>query len=568
MRNSAKKWRMFRSARKFARRLKLPTESAWYRYCCGEMKDKPTKPDDMPCRPWTVYRGRGWKDIGDWLGRLQPKAKHWRSFVRARAYACGLGLGKWAEWNAFSKSSGLPADIPATPSSVYRDTGWRGVGDWLGTGSVASFLRKFRPFKAARAFARSLKLRSYAEWRAYCEGRMRGMGTRPPDIPTNPSRHYAASGWRGIGDWLSTGVVATRQRPYRAFEEARAFVCSLGLRSNMEWRAFCKGTLTGKGKKPPDVPAKPDRTYRGKGWQSWGDWLGTGTIDPHKMAFLTFHKARSFARSLHLRSRAEWERYCAGLMPENGVRPQHIPVAPWQTYRSSGWQSMGDWLGTGTVATRLRKYRPFREARAFARSLGLRSQGEWLRFCAGELPDKGKMPPDIPCHPDRTYHDKGWQGLGDWLGTGIVATQLRQYRPFEKARAFVRSLQLLSADEWRAFCKGQLRHKGTRPPDVPTCPNITYRDKGWRNWGDWRGTGTVSNINKHFKPFSHARAFARSLKLRSGTEWKAYCKGLMPDKGTRPHDIPYDPHAVYRGKGWQSIGDWLGTKRGKNRRAS
>ena len=38
---------------------------------------------------------------------------------------------------------------------------------------------------------------------------------------------------------------------------------------------------------------------------------------------------------------------------------------------------MGDWLGTGTVATHLRKYRSFKEARAFVRGLGLKSQAEW-----------------------------------------------------------------------------------------------------------------------------------------------------------------------------------------------
>ena len=25
---------------------------------------------------------------------------------------------------------------------------------------------------------------------------------------------------------------------------------------------------------------------------------------------------------------------------------------------------------------------------------------------------------DIPTNPQRTYADKGWKGMGDWLGTG------------------------------------------------------------------------------------------------------------------------------------------------------
>jgi hypothetical protein len=38
---------------------------------------------------------------------------------------------------------------------------------------------------------------------------------------------------------------------------------------------------------------------------------------------------------------------------------------------------MGDWLGTGRIATHLREYLPFEEARIFARGLGLKSQSEW-----------------------------------------------------------------------------------------------------------------------------------------------------------------------------------------------
>ena len=49
---------------------------------------------------------------------------------------------------------------------------------------------------------------------------------------------------------------------------------------------------------------------------------------------------------------------------------------------------MGDWLGTGTVARRLRQYRSFKEARAFVRSLGLKSEAEWCAYCkSGKKPD-------------------------------------------------------------------------------------------------------------------------------------------------------------------------------------
>ena len=107
----------------------------------------------------------------------------------------------------------------------------------------------------------------------------------------------------------------------------------------------------------------------------------------------------------------------------------------------------GDWLGTGTIATTLRQYRSFKEARAFVHSLGLKSGAEWLAYCKS-----GKKPDDIPADPRQPMQMTGWAGMGDWLGTGTDRDHLRQYRSFKEARAFVRSLGLKSETEWRAYC--------------------------------------------------------------------------------------------------------------------
>ena len=77
------------------------------------------------------------------------------------------------------------------------------------------------------------------------------------------------------------------------------------------------------------------------------------------------------------------------------------------------------------VAKQLRSYRPFREARAFAQKLKLKNQAGWRLFCKGRMPGLGKRPADIPAAPWHTYADKGWKGMGDWLGTCRKATNRR-----------------------------------------------------------------------------------------------------------------------------------------------
>ncbi len=93
------------------------------------------------------------------------------------------------------------------------------------------------------------------------------------------------------------------------------------------------------------------------------------------------------------------------------------PSNPYDVYKGEGWINWGDWLGTGAIATQRLKYRPFKQARAFVCRLALKSRSEWIKYCKGKLHGKGKKPKNIPASPYRTYKDKGWVSMGDWLGT-------------------------------------------------------------------------------------------------------------------------------------------------------
>ena len=257
-----------------------------------------------------------------------------------------------------------------------------------------------------------------------------------------------------------------------------------------------------------------------------------------KLSWRPFEEARSFARKLKLKSNLDWLAFCKGEMPHLGKLPADVPVKPHRAYANRGWAGMGDWLGTGRIANQFREFRSFREARAFARKLKLKSQAEWSALCEGQMARLGRLPEDIPTKPFRTYANKGWAGMGDWLGTGRIADQLKEYRPFRKARAFARKLKLKNQTKWFAVCKGAVPMLGRLPDDIPACPSQVYADKGWKGMGDWLGTGTVAPRLRKYRSFLKARAFARILKLRGQSEWFAFCSGEMPDKGRLPVDIP------------------------------
>ncbi len=384
----------------------------------------------------------------------------------------------------------------------------------------------YRSFEKAREFVRKLGLKNKVEWQNYVESNI-----KPEDIPSDPRYVYQDKGWVSWGDWLGTDFIAHQNRNYLPFEEARAFVHTVGLTSQTKWN-----TWINKGLKPDNIPSNPQTVYKDEGWKGWGDWLGTGAIASQSIAYLPFEEARAFARTLVLERKEDWV-----VWTKTDAKPTNIPAYPDNTYRDKGWAGWGDWLGTGRIANQDRMYLPFKEARAFVHRLDLKSGTEW------EIWTKtGAKPINIPVAPDRIYKNKGWTSWGDWLGTGIVAPQNRNFLPFAEARAFARGLGLRNQSEWIAWAKS-----GEKPEDTPAHPSGVYKDRGWISWGDWLGTG---NRKGGYRPFEEARAFVRKLGLKDYPEWRAWAK-----TNARPDDIPATPNEVYIDSGWISIGDWLGT---------
>ncbi len=104
----------------------------------------------------------------------------------------------------------------------------------------------------------------------------------------------------------------------------------------------------------------------------------------------------------------------------------------------------------------------------------------------------------------------------------------RDWRPFEEAREYVRSLGITSNTEYREWSK-----TSQRPPDIPSTPDRVYKDE-WTNWRDFLGTGDA--FPDTWRPFEEAREFARGLGLTSYKEWLAWCRS-----GQKPPDIPATP---------------------------
>jgi superfamily II DNA or RNA helicase len=469
----------------------------------------------------------------------------WRPFEEARGFVHGLGLKSGNEWFLFAKSKRLPPDIPVAARRVYSNAGWKSMGDWLGTGYISHRLRRYLTFSKARTYVHKLGLKTRDQWKTFSHAKDVSTKSCPDFIPITPQVVYKDKGWSGMGDWLGTGFIHPRLRKYQSFDKARAFVCKLGLKSTSDWQLLCAGKLKGLEKLPNNIPTHPDRVYKGKGWKGMGHWLGTDYIANFLRSYMSFRKARRFARGLGLKTRNEWDYYY------NKNKPPGVPAAPFIVYKDKGWKDMGDWLGTDAIASQFRVYRSYKKAVGFVRKLGLKSQKDWYKYVKGGFIGKPSLPKDIPANPVRTYRHNGWKGLGHWLGSFNKATYEREYMPFSRARLFVRSLSLKRRSEWREFCANRLKRK--KPKNIPSNPNLVYSD--WKGMGDWLGTGNISNNQKMFLKFREARNVARKLKLRSMSEWKKYILS------TKAINLPSAPDNVYKKKGWNGWPNFLGTER-------
>ena len=73
-------------------------------------------------------------------------------------------------------------------------------------------------------------------------------------------------------------------------------------------------------------------------------------------------------------------------------------------------------------------------------------------------------------------------------------------------------------------------------------------------------TAISGKVSGSYRCFEVARAYVRTLGLKSWKDWQAWSKS-----GARPHDIPGHPHTMYKQSGWLSYGDFLGYADGKVR---
>jgi len=242
----------------------------------------------------------------------------------------------------------------------------------------------------------------------------------------------------------------------RNFEEAKSLIRSLNIKNSKEWNKYCKS-----GNKPYDIPSHPRITYKNSGWISFQDWVGSKWAE-----WVPYYEASNYVKKLNLTS-VSWIQYA-----KSDLRPINIPANPNKIYKNKGWSNWTDFLGT-----QYNQFKTFNDARIFTHSLKLKTKDDWYKYWR-----KNKRPNDIPASPSGTYADNGWISWADWLGN--------DWASFKEARNYAVSLRLKSPYAWKKTMK-ELTSTNKVPKNIPSRPEVTYKNKGWISWEHWLGLKNV-----------------------------------------------------------------------------
>lgn len=368
------------------------------------------------------------------------------------------------------------------------------------------------PFEEAREYVRGLNLTSLNDW-VYRRENL------PKSIPRNPQIIYKNLGWLGIPDWIGIRLGGE----WLEFVEAKKLVQSLELKNVRDWERN-KSIL------PLNIPKAPQVYYKNSGWISWGDWLGTTNISDWKKKWLPYSEAKKIVQRYKLKSEKEWRNFC-----KSGLKPDNIPATPASTYRSSGWESMGEWLGTQYIAGKNREYLNFEVAREIVKNLKLKGEYQWRIFCKS-----GEKPHNIPGKPDRIYRDK-WHSWGDWLSTESIANSKIKFKTYEEAKIEICKYNISSFQEWKTLIKTN----EFKELKIPKNPPRSY-SKQWKGWEDFFGA-TYSPKQNNWLKFHDLKKLIKRLGITSKSIYRS----------TSYEKFPYNPDRIYKSE-WKGWPDFLG----------
>lgn len=309
----------FNEARDFARNLKLKNVNDWWSL------NKMNRPSNIPSTPQLAYANNGWNGWDDFLGLKNYRGTkiNWLPFEEARQIIRSLGLKNATEWHEYSRTENLDKRIPRTPAVAYRNNGWKGLGDWIGTDRIADQFREYLSFEDARKYMTANGIKNYDQW---VEFRNKN---NIQNIPFKLERTYS-SDWKGTKHFFSTEILT--------YEQAKEIIQKYNLKSSREYFKFVKND-----RDSLNLPVVPHRFYKKSGWKDWQDFLGYEEVKrtAAKKPYSSYSEAKKIIKDMGFQSSSKY----LTKVRDSDFREKHkLSTHPERIYKSE-WKGWDDFLG-------------------------------------------------------------------------------------------------------------------------------------------------------------------------------------------------------------------------------
>jgi len=239
--------------------------------------------------------------------------------------------------------------------------------------------------------------------------------------------------------------------------------------------------------------------------------------------FLSYNKAKLLCRKKKIKDSFEYQKFRVSMYRMNKKQYQKhrrdwtknvLPSEPQIYYKQ--WKSWYDFLGTEHHGVRV--FVSYKDAVKWNKKNKIMTSGEYVK----------KRIISLPAVP-RDYYPQ-WKGWGEYLGTGVVSTKFRKFMSYEDAKKYVIKNGIRSLDELKQWSKD-----GNKPVNIPSIPNVVYKNNGWK--------GSKEFFNTEFVSYKKAKEIMKKYKLKNSKEFLSFIK---LNKNLR---VPMTPQVVYN-KSW------------------
>jgi hypothetical protein len=122
---------------------------------------------------------------------------------------------------------------------------------------------------------------------------------------------------------------------------------------------------------------------------------------------------------------------------------------------------------------------------------------------------------------------------------------------YEECKNWVQTnMSIKSKNDWFVHIKNDLL-----PDFIPKHPRQKYINNGWVSWGDFLGTGRISDNYVNYLTYEESKKIIHKLGVTKVVEYKQLAKNNLI-----PKNIPNRPERYYEKRGWVGWSDFLGCK--------